>query len=163
MISGMFIPDQLGLANAAMDAGKYADAAALYEQASEEARIAGDHLTLRMMVVLGAKAYGMAGDPGKGARFAIATVDLLVTMNLIAEIPGFARKTLQALRAQGHTASADEFSAHVAQVVPTWNDPDAPKIPAFCSACGAVVKPAEVVRPTPSTMACRYCGASLAR
>ncbi len=68
------------------------------------------------------------------------------------------------MRLHGFAADADELSAHVGQLLgAAWNDPAAPKLPAFCSSCGSPVKPAEVVRPTPSTVACRYCGASLAR
>jgi len=159
----MFFPDELGPANEAMAAGRYAEAGSLYERASDASRVAGDHLTLRMMAALAVKGYGMAGDASNGLRIAIATVDVLVSMELLPEIPGFARKALQALRTQGHAAAADELSAHVGRAVPTWSDPDAPKLPAFCSACGAAVKPAEIVRPTPSTIACHYCGASLAR
>lgn len=159
----MFFPDKLGPANAAMDGGRYAEAGSLYEGAAEESRAAGDTLTFRMMAVLAVKAYGRAGDPENAVRLAISTVDLLQSLAMIPEIPGVAHKMLAALRAQGHAASADGISAHVAEVVgAAWIDTGT-KLPAFCASCGAPVKPAEIVRPSPSTIACRDCGASLAR
>jgi hypothetical protein len=160
----VFFPSELGAANDAMDGGRYAEAASLYEGAATESRAAGDTLTFRMMAVLAVKAYGRAGDTENAVRLAVTTVDLLQGLAMIPEIPGVAHKMLAALRAQGHAVSADGISTHVAQVVgAAWSDAGATKLPAFCASCGAAVKPAEIVHPSPSSVACRYCGASLAR
>jgi hypothetical protein len=160
----MFMPDEVGPANAAMETGRYAEAGSLYERAAVEAHRAGDTLVLRMMAVLAVSAYVRAGDIPSAMRFATATVDLLQSVGMVPEIPGVARKMLNALRDQGHPSEADALSARVGQIVgAAWSDPGAPKLAAFCSSCGAAVKPAEIVHPTPSTSACRYCGANLAR
>jgi hypothetical protein len=160
----MFLAPEVGPANDAMAAGRYGEAGALYERAAIASHGAGDVLMTKMNGALAVKAYAKGGDPKNAVRFAIATVDALKAGGHVPEIAGFATKCLESLRVQGHSADADVLSAHVGQAVgAAWSDPNAPKLPAFCSSCGAAVKPAEVVRPTPSTVACHYCGASLAR
>ena len=159
----MFVAPELGPANDAMGAGRYAEAAQLYERCAYAAHQANDLLGVKMGAGMAIKAWAHAGDPKNAVRIATSTVDLLKTIAHEPDVRSFATKTLDSLRTQGYHADADAFSAHVHTVVPTWSDPNAPQLPAFCSACGAVVKPAEIVRPTPSTVACKYCGASLAR
>lgn len=147
----------------AMNAGRYGDAAPRFEWAANSALAVGDgplHTTINALNAI--KAYATAGDPKNAIRFATAWLDQLRRAGRAPEIPAFAGKTLESLRAHGQAADADAYSAHVAGMLGSaWSDPGAPKLPAFCGSCGAIVKPAEVVRPTPTTVACRYCGASL--
>lgn len=159
----MFVAPELGPANAAFEAGRYPEAAQLYERCASAAHQAQDLLAIKAGALMAVKSWAYAGDPKNAVRFATSTVELFKTSGREPDIRSFATKILDILRGQGHHADADAFSAHVRSVVPTWTDPNAPQLPAFCSACGAVVKPAEVVRPTPSTVACKFCGASLAR
>ncbi len=159
----MFLAPEIEPANDAMSQGRYAEAAGLYERAAYAAHQANDLLGTKMGAHLAIKAFAHAGDPKNAVRIAISTVDLFKTIAGEPDIRSFATKALDTLRTQGHHADADAFSAHVLTLVPTWSDPNAPQLPAFCTTCGAAVKPAEVVRPTPSTVACSYCGGSLAR
>jgi hypothetical protein len=157
-----FVAPEMGPATAAFEEGRYAEAAPLYERAAIATHAAGDPLMWKMTAIVAVKAYAMAGDPSNAVRFATQTFDVLRSGGHGAEVPGVAKKCLESLRAQGHAAEADALSAHVARLMDgKWNDPDAPRLVAFCASCGAAVKPAEVVRPTPTTVACRYCGASL--
>ena len=147
-----------------MQAGRYAEAGALFEKCAIDAYRAGEIPDMKLNAALSVKSYAMAGDAANAARFASATVDALAGAGRTPEIHGFATKVLESMRVRGQAAAADEVSKHVGQVVgATWNDPAAPQLPAFCPSCGAAVKPAEIVRPTPSTVACKYCGGSLAR
>jgi hypothetical protein len=160
----LFVAKHEGRANAAMEAGRYAEAATLYEKSAAECYTAGEPLWMQLSALLAVKAYVLAGDPKNAVRFAQATVDAIHGGGKEPEVPGFAAKALESVRLHGFAADADALSAYVGQLLgAAWNDLAAPKLPAFCSSCGAAVKPAEVVRPTPSTVACRYCGASLAR
>jgi hypothetical protein len=158
----VFLADDVAPANAAMQAGRYAEAAPLYERAAIASQHSGEMLQVKMCAALAIKAYAMAGDGANAVRFAKATVDVLKSRP--PEIPGFMRKALESMRDHGLSAEADVVSAYIGEVLgAAWQDPSAPKLPAFCSACGAPVRPAEVVRPTPSTVACKFCGASLGR
>jgi hypothetical protein len=158
----VYLADEVGPANAAMEAGRYAEAAALYERGAIASFNAKEMLQLKMCAALAIKAYAMAGDGANATRFARSTIDALKSRP--PEIPGFMRKVLVSMRDHGLPAEADAVSAYVGEVLgAAWQDPNTPKLPAFCSACGAPVKPAEVVRPTPSTVACKFCGASLDR
>ena len=101
------------------------------------------------------EAYANAGDPQSALRVAMQIVDLHHAAGRSGEVARFARLTLKPLRRDGHAAEADAISAYIARATGgAWSDPDAPKLPAFCSNCGAAVKPAEVARPTPTTVAC---------
>lgn len=160
----LFVPKDAAAANTAMEEGRYAEAARLYEASAVECHRASEPLWMKMNALLAVKAYVHAADPANAVRFATATVEAIQAGGHAPEVPGFAAKALESMRLHGFAADADALSAHVGQLVgAAWNDPAAAKFPAFCSNCGAAVKPAEVVRPTPSTVACRYCGASLAR
>ena len=157
-----FIAPEMKPAQAAFEDGRYAEAAPLYERAAVATHAAGEALMWKMTAIVAVKAYALAGDPANALRFATSTLDVLHSGGHAGEVPGIAKKCLEALRAQGHGAQADALSAHVGQLMGgQWSDPDAPKLAAFCVSCGAAVKPAEVVRPTPTTVACRYCGVSL--
>jgi hypothetical protein len=158
----MYVAPEVAPANEAMAAGRYLEAGALYERSAISSYSAGEVVWQKMGALLAVKAYALGGDPQNAVRFAIATVDVLKTSGRAPEVPGFANKLLETLRTQGHGAAAEALSAHVGELIgAAWHDPHAPKLPAFCSACGGKVKPAEVVRPTPTTVACRYCGVSL--
>ena len=158
-----FVPKHAGRAQKAFDAGRYSDAAAEFEKSTAECHEAGDAIWAKMYALLAVKAHVHAGDGKNALRFAQATVNEIHRQGHAAEVPGFAANALESMRLHGLAAEAELLSAHVGQLLSgAWSDPAAPKLPAFCSSCGAAVKPAEVVRPTPSTVACRYCGASLA-
>jgi hypothetical protein len=152
----------------AMSAGRYAEAAPGFERCARMAHACGDVMEMKMSANNAVTAFAHASDPTNALRLATEIVDLLASASAGAdrrsEIPGFARHALESLRTQAHFAQADALSAHVAQRMGgAWSDAGAPRLAAFCPSCGAAVKPAEVVRPTPSTVACRYCGASLDR
>jgi hypothetical protein len=161
------VPQYLETSKAAMTAmkeGRYAEAATRLEWAATAAFGVGDKMQTKMTGTTAVKAYAMAGDPASALRLATHLVNLFHEAGRNPEIPGFAKHALESLRNQGYAAEADALSAHIARAMGgAWSDPNAPKLPAFCSSSGAAVKPAEVVRPTPSTVACRYCGASLDR
>jgi hypothetical protein len=148
----------------AMKAGRYAEAAPQLEWAAMFAFGVNDVMQVKLMGANAVKAYAQSGDAANAVRLATRIVDLFHGAGRNPEIPGFAKHALADLRTQGHPQAADALSAHISGVMGgAWSDPDAPKLPAFCSSCGAAVKPAEIVRPTPSTVACHYCGASLDR
>jgi hypothetical protein len=159
----LFLAPEVAPANEAFAAGRYAEAATLYEQAAYSAHRAGDLLAIKMGANLAVKAWAYAGDGATAARFAMSVVDLLKTMGREPDIRGVASKALESLRAQGHLADAAALSAHVGASITGWHDPNAPQLPAFCTHCGAPVRPDEVLRPTPVTFACKFCGGSLAR
>jgi hypothetical protein len=160
----MFIAPETPAALEAMQAGRYVEAAQLFERAAIAAHQAGDLLSKKMSATLSVKAYSKGGDAANAVRFASATFDVLLAAGLAVDATSFAKKVLADIRLYDQNVAADELSAYVGKVLGAkWHDPAAPQLPGFCSSCGGVVKPAEVVRPTPSTVACRFCGASLAR
>jgi hypothetical protein len=159
----MFVAPEAEAANNAFAAGRYAEAAQLYERCANASYQAQELLSLKLEAHLAIKAWAYAGDPKNAVRFATATVDLLKRIAGEPDIRTFATRSLETLRTQGHHADADVLSAHVSSILPSFSDPNAPRLPSFCFNCGAAVKPAEVVRPTPSTIACKFCGASLMR
>jgi len=160
----MYLAPKTEQALAAMEGGRYLQAAALFEEGAIAAYQAGELTTMKMSTALSIKAYAMGGDGASVVRFASSAIDALAAAGRVPEISGFATKLLRDIRAQGQPAAADAFSAHVSSVVGAgFSDPDAPKLAPFCPSCGAAVKPADVVRPTPSTVACPFCGASLSR
>jgi hypothetical protein len=147
---------------AAMSEGRYAEAATSLEWAATAAFGAGDTMSAKVEGNNAVTAFAKAGDSPGALRLATRLVDLFRDANLPREIPGFAGHALESLRMNGLAAAADALSAHVKGVMgAAWSDPAAPTLTAFCGSCGAAVKPSEVVRPTPSTVACRYCGASV--
>jgi len=160
----MYVAPDDPQALAAMNEGRYLDAAVLFERSAIHAYRANELPSMKLSASLSIKAYAMGGDAANAERLAKATVDALAAASRGPEIPGFATRVLESLRSRSLGGVADAVSQHVGAVVgPSWNDPATPKLPAFCPSCGAAVKPAEVVRPTPSTVACKYCGGSLAR
>jgi hypothetical protein len=159
----MYVAPEIGPANDAFAASRYVEAAQLYERAAYSAHQAKELLGIKAASLMAVKAWAYGGDGANALRFATSVIDLFKTIAQEPDIRSYASKTLAMLRDQGLHAYADTLSAHVGAVVPTWTDPNAPQLPASCGTCGALVKPAEVVRPTPSTVACKYCGASLAR
>ena len=145
-----------------MTAGKYAEAGALFERCALDEYRGGHFLEMKISAALAVKAYSMSGDGANALRFGKAAVDAFAAASRVPEIAGFANKALESLRTRGQAAAAEELSKHISDVVGSaWSDPAMPQLPAVCASCGAVVKPAEVVRPTPTTVACKYCGASL--
>ncbi len=160
----MYVAPDDEAALAAMSAGRPLEAAPLFERSAIHAYKANEMLSMKLSASLAIKAYAMAGDAPNAERMARASVDAFAAAGRRAEIPGFATRVLEMLRSRGLGAVADAVSQHISGVMGTgFQDPAAPQLPAFCSSCGAAVKPAEVVRPTPSTVACSFCGASLAR
>ncbi len=146
-----------------MNAGQYDVAGPLFERCAVDCHRAGDLLAMKLNAALSVKSFAMGADGANAARVAVATVDALAAAGRVPEIPGFAAKALESMRIRHLAVVADEVSRHVGTVVGSaWNDPAAIKLPAFCTSCGAPVRPAEVTRPTPSTAACNYCGGSLA-
>jgi hypothetical protein len=147
---------------AAMKEGRYADAAKGLEWAAAAAFGAGDTMEAKIAGNNAVTAFAKAGDSAGALGIATHMVDLFRDANLAGDIPGFARHALESLRLSGFVAAADALSVHVKGVMgAAWSDPAAPTLAALCPSCGAAVKPSEVVRPTPSTVACRYCGASV--
>jgi len=160
----MFVAPDAPAALEAMKAGRYLEAGQLFERSAIAAHQAGDLLSKKMSALLSVKAYSKGGDAANAVRFASVTFDVLLAAGLAVDATSFAKKALEDIRLYDLTVAADQFSAYVGKVVgPKWHDPAAPQLPAFCSSCGGAVKPAEVVRPTPSTVPCRFCGVSLAR
>jgi hypothetical protein len=149
---------------AAMQAGRYAEAAPTLELAAITAHRIDDIIDSNLFGSGAVEAYAKAGDMHSAVRVLTQIVDLYRASGKSTEIARFGRFTLKPLRRDGFAAEADAISAELARLTGgAWHDPDAPKLPAFCSNCGAAVKPAEIVRPTPTTVACHYCGASLDR
>lgn len=147
-----------------MKAGQYLEAAQLFERSAIASHQAADREQTKINALLAVKAYAKGGDGASVVRFASSTVDVLLASHPGIEASSFAKNALEDIRLYDQHAAAEAFSAYVGKVVGAgWHDPAAPALPAFCPGCGAAVKPAEVVRPTPSTLACRYCGGSLAR
>lgn len=160
----MYVAPDDEAALAAMNAGRYPEAGALFERSSIHAYRANEIPSMKLSASLSIKAYAMGGDAANAERMAKASVDALAAAGRNAEIPGFATRVLESLRVRNLGGVADSVSAHVSACVGGgFHDAAAPQLPAFCSSCGAAVKPAEVVRPTPSTVACKFCGGSLAR
>lgn len=160
----MFVAPDDEAALAAMNEGSYLKAAPLFERSSIAAYRAGEIPSMKLSASLSIKAYAMGGDAQNAERMARASVDALAAAGRKPEIPGFANRVLESLRTRGLHPAADALSQHVSALMGSgFSDPAAPQLPAFCPSCGAAVKPAEVVRPTPSTVACRFCGGSLAR
>jgi hypothetical protein len=148
----------------AFQAGRFAEAAPTLQLAAETAVQIGDVMQTNIFGSCAVVGYVKAGDPQAAIRLVMHFVALHQTAGRTAEAARFGRLSLKPLRRDGHVVEADEISTQLARVLgAAWNDPDAPRLPAFCSNCGAAVKPAEVVRPTPSTVACQYCGGSLDR
>jgi hypothetical protein len=151
------------IANKAMKEGRYAEAAKHYELSAGSAYDARESTSMRMCALLAVKAYSKVPDTTNAIRFALQTIEALKAIGLPpVDQKGFAKKALEELRQYDHHAAADDLSTRVGQIFGAeWHDPAAPRLPAFCPSCGAPVKPAEVVRPTPSTIACKFCGGSL--
>ena len=146
----------------AMQAGRHAEAAPTLELAATTASGMGNVIDLNLFGSSAVEAYARAGAMQKAVQLATDLVGVHQAAGRNTEVARFMRFTLKPLRRDGLAAEADAIAAAIARATGgAWSDPDAPKLPGFCANCGAAVKPAEVARPTPSTVACRYCGASL--
>jgi hypothetical protein len=149
---------------AALQAGRFAEAAPTFEWAGLSAQSVDDIINTNIFGSSAVEAYAKAGDMQNALRVATQIVGRYHALGNSPELARFMRFVLKPLRRDGYEAAAGAIAAQVATATSgAWSDPEAPKLPAFCSNCGAPVKPAEVVRPTPTTVACHFCGASLDR
>lgn len=148
----------------AMQSGRYREAAPVFELVGVTAAKIGDVVEVNLHGSSAVECYLRLGDRDNAFRALRQFVEIHVNAQRVPEAARFGRLTIKPLRRDGLTTEADAVSAYLASALgAAWNDPDAPKLPPFCSNCGAAVKVVEVVRPTPSTAACKYCGASLDR
>ena len=141
-----------------MQAGRFREAAAIYEQTATAARQANDLRSMKGNALMTVQAYACAGDGPQALRFAVLTLDILAASPLASEIPAFARTARKSLHEQGHDALAAELDARVAALTGVTRPP---RLPKFCSQCGIEIDPRAVLMPGPSVYACHRCGATL--
>src|SRR4051794_38696376 len=134
-------------ARAAMEDGRWLEAAALYERAAADARGANDIPAMVGASLMAANNFGYAPDAHQALRVAFATLDVLQGSPHAARIPDFVKKLQITFRKQELTQAAAALTARVEQVTAAPSTP----LPKFCAGCGKPVNAAEVVRPTPST------------
>jgi hypothetical protein len=122
----------------------------------------GDEGEFTMNALLAAKAWMLAEEPNGAWSVAARVLQELVPTGRARQALPLMHKLVQALRERGYPEVAMGVSNDAGRALGTlWVDPDAPRLPNHCVQCGAAVRPAEVTHPTPTTVACKYCGASL--
>lgn len=145
-----------------MNQGRFTEAAPLFLEAALREQARGNDMMFRAHVLVAAKAWVLAAQPNGAWSVAARALESYLAQNRQNDAVSLMHKIVAMLRERGYGEAADGISWDASRGLGAlWADPNAPRLPDHCHQCGAPVRPAEVVRPTPATVACRYCGASL--
>lgn len=159
----MDVDDDDVRANALLQEKRYREAAQVFFAGCLAAHARGADLHFRMKASLAAKSWILAGEPNEAWNVAGRILEALVPQGRQRDALSLLHKIVEDLRAHGFHEAALGVSTDASRALgASWIDDKAPRLPPRCSQCGAPVRPEEVVRPTPVTVACRFCGASLA-
>ena len=142
---------------------KFRESAPILFEVALRALHRGDDIEFTLNALLAARAWMLAEEPNGAWSIAARVLEEFVPKGRAREALSLIHKIVDELREKGYPDVALGVSTDASRVLgELWIDPHAPRLPNHCTQCGAPVRPGEVVRPTPTTVACKYCGASLA-
>jgi hypothetical protein len=166
----MLAPGPLGIlsrAHGLFAAGRFDEAAGLFEELGVEARAGGLPRAPRFFVQA-ARANWRAGRVAHGMDLLRIALDLLAAVGAIGILGQVANITVAELNGMGLTKEAEAIRAYASQT-PGWDAAPAPGpaaaarpvLPLHCPQCGASIRPDEVDWIDEKTAECAYCGSPL--
>ncbi len=160
---GRRVPPMLRAAHEFMDSGRYAEAAAAFQQL---ARTAEDRFPERapMLYLQAGRAAILDGQTQVGVAHLRRGLTLLASQGRFRRMQRLGRRAVDELNSRGLTHEADEISSLLQGNVPSQEETEAvtpsrkASLPTHCPSCGAALRPDEVEWITEDTAVCGYCG-----
>lgn len=150
-----FMKQALSLAQAR----RFRDAAPLFE-AYALRHDPDDASGFGVPVLAAAKAWLQAEAPERALDLSHRLHELFVSRGDVQRALSLAHKFVDMFREFGFREIAERRASEAAEAFgDRWIDPGAARLPTHCNQCGAPLRPDQLVRPTPASCACPYCGA----
>jgi hypothetical protein len=160
--------DRLSRAHGLFAAGRFAEAAALFEELGRKAQADGLPRAPRFLVQA-ARANWRAGKVEPGMDLLRTAVDLLASAGAVGILGQIVRISVSELNSLGLKKEAEVVRIYASQKAPGWEmeparEPAAtakPVLPVRCPQCGGAIRPDEVDWIDDRTAECAYCGSPL--
>ncbi len=165
----------LARANRAMEDGRFAEAARIFERLSGEADRFGMPIRAANLKLRASRGYFAAGDIEPALGQAEQALRLFVANDHAERVPALVSKMTSALREKGYDAQADRLQQEADRLLngvglsleearkrgatqTAFSVSECGSLPSRCRGCGAPLVPDEVEWHDPHTAECLYCG-----